>query len=901
MVKKTNSISSPTPWFFMTKLSPPKTKNSLMHRGSALSCVEEASQYPLGLITAPAGFGKSSVLTQWYQASLKKGNIVGWVSLDYSDSDVRRFASYMIMALDRAGVDMEQLTFAAEQCLVELSINSIVSKIIHAVVNINKSVFLILDDYYQAESTEVNHFVSILLEHAPANLHIILSSRSQPDMQVGSKVVNGTAFEVEKQSLYFSLKEIKDYVGDEYGEDCAEMLLDQTEGWAVAIQLAIVANKGNKEIVNLFSGKQQYIVSYFTEQILDRSTPLEKRFLLCTSILDKFNVGLAKAVSGIDDVPKLIYDSKNIQSLIVTLDIEETWFRYHHLFSDLLLNNLKRDSEETVYDLHGKASLWFEQSNQIDEAVKHAKLSGDVDRAVALFLKAGGWELVLYGGVGLMRNLLRNFSVKDFERHPQVRLAYIYLMMKDGNIQEADAQLKKIQIIDEEVGLATAPKRDFYVLHSLLSLYKDDYRSPDSISKLESVASKLNKKDILGLAILRASLTLCALACGKFLIAKKAAQAGIQEMRQAESILGVNYLCIHLGQIELHQANLDKSQAYLIEAGNMAEINFGNDSRLKTNCDINIQALNFWQEPSQLDSVKMLELLSNACDTDGWFEIYASGFTSIIENLRIYEKKELAWDVIHLITLTARSRQIKRLAELELSLRLTAALISHDTNLITLAIEEISEDWVCLNKEDYRYNWLPFCEITLSLGSAYLEGYKTESLESRLNIGLEIVRSIGATLYLIRLLVLKGTVGYSKSAVEAGVEHILEAAQFAASESIKTPFLKFSTTMDLMLVAIELNAGNSDRLLEVNFLRSCVALNKSLQLTPMGEFHTMALSKREMDVLKDLAMGKANKEIARNLGMTGNTVKFHLKNIFTKLVVDKRINAVNRARELNLI
>jgi LuxR family maltose regulon positive regulatory protein len=901
MIKKANLNSSPAPWFFATKLSPPKTNSTLMQREFALSRVEEASEYPLGLITAPAGFGKSSVLTQWYQSSLSKGNIVGWVSLDYADSDIRRFASYFIMALDRAGVEMGALTFAAEQCLVELSINSVLSKIIHALANINQNIFLIFDDYYQAESSEVNNFVSSLLEYAPDKLHIILSSRSQPDIQVGSKVVNGTAFEVEKQSLCFSLEEIKDYVGDEYGDNCAEKLLAQTEGWAVAIQLAIVANKGNKEIINLFSGKQQYIVNYFTEQILDQSTDLERRFLLYTSILDKFNVSLAKAVCDIDDVPKLIYDSKNIQSLVVTLDKEETWFRYHHLFSDLLFKKLKRDSEATVYALHRKASLWFEHANQIDEAVKHARLSGDVDRAVALFLKAGGWELVLYGGVSLMRTLLRNFSVNDFERHPQVRLAYIYLMMKDGDIQEADAQLQKIHIIDEKVGLDAALQRDFYVIHSLLRIYKDDNKSADSIAKLESLANNLNTTDVLGRAVLRASLTLAALACGKFSIAKIAAKAGLNEMRQADSILGVNYLFIHLGQIELHQANLDVAQAYLTEAGNMAEINFGIDSRLKTNCDINLQALNFWQEPNQLNADKMLELLSNACDTDGWFEIYASGFTSILEFLRIYQGKELAWKAISLITLTVRKRQIQRLAQLELSLRLTAALISRDANKIMLVMETISEGDIFLENEDHSYSWLPFCETTLALGIAYLDGYKSKNIEDRIETSIKIARRIGAILYLIRLLVLKGTLAYSKNAVEAGVKCILEAAQLAANQSIKTPFFMSPIAVELMQTSIELNAANPSKLLETNFLKNCFESRKNLNVTITAVPQHSLLSKREMEVMSQLAAGKANKEIARNLDMTGNTVKFHLKNIFAKLAVDKRINAVNRARYLNLI
>ncbi|WP_133469838.1 LuxR C-terminal-related transcriptional regulator [Paraglaciecola marina] len=898
---KPQQNSTTEAWFFETKLTPPKSTSSLMDRREALSRVEEASRYKLGLIIAPAGFGKSSILGQWYQNRIHADDIVAWLSLDYADSDVKRFASYVIIALDSAGVDMGTLRFAAEQSLIELSIHAILSRMVQALVNTSSHTFIALDDFYQAECPEIIDFVTKLLEHAPDNLHIIISSRSQPDLQIGSRVVNGSACVVDKQSLCFSLQEIRDYLGDGFSEASANTLLEQTEGWAVAIQLATVANKGETEIVSLFSGKQQYIVNYFTEQILDRSTELEKRFLLLTSVLDKFNGSLAKAVTGIENVSQLIYESKNIQSLIVTLDKEETWFRYHHLFSELLLTRLKRDDEDAIPELYNKASHWFEQANNLNEAIKHARLSGDVDRAAELFLGAGGWELVLYGGVSLMRTLLRNFSSKDLERHPEVHMAYIYFILKDGNIQEADARFSKSRPSKQELQQHPELKRTYYLVSYFLRIYKDDFTDPFEFCSLEELIDSWDKNDFLGIAVLRAERTLSAITQGDFTQAHIAAKEGLRDMRKAGSILGENYLYIHLGQIELHKACLDLAQEYLSEAANMAKENFGIDSRLKTNCDINLQSLSFWCSPEQFDAEQMLGLLTNACDTDGWFEIYAAGFISLVEHVRLFQKTELAEDLIDLLTSAAKKRQIVRLEQLSMPFGLTMALSSNDKAKALQIIDNIQSDLLVEDKDKAPINWLPLCETTFALGVASLKGYEISEIMPKIDKCITLSQSFNANMYLIRLLVLKATLFFKCDRIEPAIATLLQAAKLATAQSIKTPFFVFPTSLALMEKTVKQYADSTDNFMEINFLKKCILQCAHLDFMRSAMSSEDWLSKREMDVIHELAKGMSNKEIARNLEMTNNTVKFHLKNIFLKFDVDKRISAVNRARSLGLI
>jgi LuxR family maltose regulon positive regulatory protein len=886
------------PWFIRTKLIPPRANARLIERVDAASLLNNVNEYTSGFIIAPAGFGKSSLLSQWQESQIKCGAKVAWLSLDANDSDLRHFASYLIIALTKAGVPLGPLEFAAYKCFVEFSVEQVSTLLIAKLSCINEKVVLILDDYYRAESKEVNALISQLLDHLPYNFCIIISSRSQPNLNVASRILGNSAFEINQSMLSFSFNELKRFIGPGSSEQYAQTLLEQTEGWAVAVQLATVANKGITDIGTLFKGKQQYITDYFTEQILDQSTSQERQFLMYTSILEQFNFELASAVTGLGNVQGLIDNSPHIRSLLITLDSQQVWFRYHHLFCEILYNKLKYQQPELINSLHHKASRWFESNQQISNAVIHARLSGDIDRAAQLFLNAGGWELVLYGGVGLMRNLLRNFKSPDFARHPRVRLAYVYSLLKDGYIDEAEAQFNKIKLTTQHATNKLLT-RDIYLIERLLSSYRDELINITALQEMKKNLARWNKDDLLGIAIIESVVVLSSMALGMFNDAKMAAVRGLSAMRQAESILGANYLILHLGQIALHRAKFELAKQHLTESIEMADKNFGIDSRLKTNSEINLFALKFWQTPHSFKCKAMQEQIQTACTTDGWSEIYAAGFSSQFEYSRLFNMSEESSNLLSLSIETARKRQLPRLKELSNIYRLTYALTQNKPNEILLAMKEL-QTATSTNATLYE-NWFLLCEKSFALGLALLKGYSSKNTIKDIDEAIERTQRIGATLYLIRLLVLRATLHISRNEKSQCFDDLISAAGYATHSDVKTPFFLSRTTIDSIEEGVEYFKNSKTHRLELAFLNQCVKQYHRLFLRGEDNSIEQALSKRETEVLSKLALGLANKEIARALYMTNHTVKFHLKNIFKKLDVDKRINAVNKARAIGLI
>lgn len=885
-------------WFIETKLSPAIPASTLIQRPNATGILDYIHSHPAGFVLAPAGYGKSSLLSQWRHIALQKGHKIAWVSLDYSESDARQFASYIISALARAGLGLDSLELAAGQWLNEIPVNAIIPQLLEAFAGTKETFFLILDDYYRAESDEVNAMLLSLLDYAPKNLKIIISSRNQPKLNVAGRIAAGKAFELGTSILKFSLPEVETFTGKEFDNSMIETLMEETDGWPVALQLAKIAKLDNPKRKKTFAGNQQYIINYFTEQILDKCNDNERLFLLKTSILEQFNTSLAQSVTNISNVGNLIDNSPHLRSLLITLESTEIWFRYHHLFGELLRAQLKYHLPEHVPSLHIKASEWYHDHGMVSEAVRHAKLADDTERAASLFLEAGGWELVLYGGVGLMRSLLTNFSNEDFDVFPRLRLAYIYSLAKDGRVQEASNQCALIQ---ESQIADPVTTRDYHVISTLLNVYMDDYSKMNSVNNLSQLLVGWPHQDAIGRSILESGLVLGAMAEGKFDIAERTAADCVSSMRRAETILGINYLYIHLGQIAMHRGQFALAEAHFLEASKLAQDNFGADSGLKTNSEVDINALKYWRDLDTLDPEHMKKQIRKACETDGWFEIYATGFSCLFYYCWHNKNADIAAHLLEIFIENAKHRQIKRLEMLLLAYKFMAVLADTDNKDATKsAFEALQASLKTTQFYRHAIDWAPHNEIIYILGIAHVFGYRVCNIDNLLCRAIEVSRNNDAQLYLIRLLVIRGTIRAQMEKQDDGIKDIYEAAQYAVGATIKTPFIIAPQITNLISAAIRQAREDPGKRLLINFLSTCRAMGKR-QGTSIKPDDDTVLSARESDVLAELALGQSNKQIARALDMTDHTVKFHLRNIFIKLNVDNRIAALNAARDMYLI
>ncbi len=388
-----------------TKLYIPRVKPGRVRRPRLLSRLEDVPKYKLTLISAPAGFGKSCLLAEW---AVSTTHPVGWVSLDRDDNDPRRFLGYVCAALDSL---IENIT-ADARGLLELgqTVNpkAVISILLNAIETRAESVVLMLDDYQFVTAEAVHEAVTYLLEHATPNLHLVIATRADPVLPLARLRAAGELLEIRTDDLRFTLGESDALFRQVSGLDLAaadiEAIAMRAEGWAVGLQMAALSLQGvpdRAQFVRNFSGTHRFILDYLIQEVLDRQTPQVRDFLLKTSILERLSGELCEAVTG--EAPGSGFHTlgylERSNLFLVPLDEDAAsgagagWFRYHHLFADLLTSQLQKVQPQIVPELHHRASAWYEKKGWLDQAIEHSFSAHDFERAAQLVEK-GAQKLI---------------------------------------------------------------------------------------------------------------------------------------------------------------------------------------------------------------------------------------------------------------------------------------------------------------------------------------------------------------------------------------------------------------------------------------------------------------------------------------------------------------------------
>ena len=377
-----------------TKTAVPQARHEIVHRPRLLALLDEGLRGPLTLVSAPAGFGKTTLVATWAAGS---GVPAAWVSLDGTDSDPTRFVSYVVMALRRAGVEIRTAgdwqpdgTATAGRSNPQAE----VAQVVNGVQAFGADCLLILDDYHLLSGAEVHGLTRFLLEHAPANLHLVLVSRADPPLPLALLRGRGHLAELRSADLRFSQGEaltfLSEIMGVELSSADVTRLNRRTEGWVAGLQMAAVSMRGRGDVsafIKAFAGSHRYIMDYLLEEVWSRQTPEVQAFLLSTSILTSMCASLCDALGEADSQSVLeMLDRQNL--FIEPLDERRLWFRYHRLFRDLLQQRLTRLQPGDASALHDAASRWYEEHQRPAEAIEHALAAGGDDRAAALILEA---------------------------------------------------------------------------------------------------------------------------------------------------------------------------------------------------------------------------------------------------------------------------------------------------------------------------------------------------------------------------------------------------------------------------------------------------------------------------------------------------------------------------------
>jgi LuxR family transcriptional regulator, maltose regulon positive regulatory protein len=376
-----------------TKLYVPRPREGRVPRARLSERLDRGVASKLVLVSAPAGFGKTTLLTEWLAGRSSEGEpgSATWLSLDPGDNDPAHFWTYVIAGLRSLAPSMGATALELLQAPQALPVEAVLTTLLNDLAAVDDDVVLVLDDYHVIESREVHDAMAYLLDHLPPQLHLVIASRSDPPLPLARLRARGELVEVRAADLRFNSEEAASYLNESMGLQLTatevETLEGRTEGWIAALQLAALSMQGRDDAADFiagFAGDDRYVVDYLVEEVVQRQPEEVQDFLLQTSILSRLTGPLCVAVAIGSDGRSMLQWLDRGNLFLVQLDDQRRWYRYHHLFADVLQARLLDERPALVPELHQRASGWYADNGEPAEAIRHAMAGGDVQRAADL-------------------------------------------------------------------------------------------------------------------------------------------------------------------------------------------------------------------------------------------------------------------------------------------------------------------------------------------------------------------------------------------------------------------------------------------------------------------------------------------------------------------------------------
>src|SRR5271156_840277 len=371
-----------------TKLHMPRPRPGFVPRPLLAGRLEEGLARGLGLVCAPAGSGKTALPPDWAR---RENRPVAWLSLDTGDNDPARFWRYVAAALDRVRPGIGEQVAVLLRGPQQPPLEAVVTTLINELALLPGEVTVVLDDYHLIDSQPVHGSIAFLLGRLPPGLRLVLASRADPPLSLARLRADGRLGELRADELRFTLDETGVFLREATGLDLPATSVaafqDRTEGWVAGLQLAALSLRGQGDVagfVATFSGSHRYVLDYLTEEVLARQSEQVRGFLLETSVLDQLSGPLCDAVTRQPGSQALLEALERANLFLVALDEVRGWWRYHHLFADLLLVRLAQERPGRMPELHRAAAAWYKQHGLADDAVRHALAAGDVAWAARL-------------------------------------------------------------------------------------------------------------------------------------------------------------------------------------------------------------------------------------------------------------------------------------------------------------------------------------------------------------------------------------------------------------------------------------------------------------------------------------------------------------------------------------
>lgn len=477
-------MSTPT---LVTKLYVPPRRPEAIARPLLIEQLNEGLHRKLTLISAPAGFGKTTLVSEWVAGCERP---VAWLSLDEADKDPARFLTYLIAALQTVAPTIGEGLLGALQSPQPPAPESILTALLNEIATLPDDIVLVLDDYHRIDAQPIDLAVTFLLDNLPPRLHLVITTREDPQLPLARLRARGQMTELRAAHLRFTPSEAADFLNAAMGLDLSvadiAALEERTEGWIAGLQLAAISIRGRDDVsgfIRAFTGDDRYIVDYLVEEVLQRQSERVRSFLLQTSILERLSGPLCDAVTGRSDGKTLLTSLERSNLFVVPLDDTRYWYRYHHLFADVLRMHAMEEQPDQVAVRHRRASIWYEAHGFETEAFHHAVAANDVARAEHLI---GGKGVPLYvrGGLAPVLAWLESLPAPVLDASPSLSVMFATTLSIAGQMTRVEPRLQIVEAALESV-VPDDETRDLVGriagLRALLAVLAADPRQLDTI------------------------------------------------------------------------------------------------------------------------------------------------------------------------------------------------------------------------------------------------------------------------------------------------------------------------------------------------------------------------------------------------------------------------------------
>ncbi|MEO1165738.1 MAG: LuxR C-terminal-related transcriptional regulator [Chloroflexota bacterium] len=878
-----------------------------MPRSRLMAHLDAGLHRKLTLISAPAGFGKTTVISSWV---VERKYPVAWLSLDERANESTHFLMYFIAAIQTLDEDIGQWASEALQSGQQPSVEAVLTVVLNEIAVIQDDFWLVLDDYHLVDSPEIDAGLGFLLDHMPAQMHLVMITREDPQLPLSRLRVRDQLTELRASDLRFTLDEAALFLNRSMNLSLRKQDIDalekRTEGWIAGLQLAALSLQGRtntQQFIEAFTGSHRFVVDYLLEEVLRQQPPLIRNFLLQTSILDQLNGSLCDAITDREDSQKTLDTLERNNLFLVSLDDERAWYRYHHLFGDALRNTLTSEQPDQLPVLYQRASDWYVEQDQLQEAIRYALLSGNIEQAANLIETIWPMMDANYQS-GMWFRWVSQLSEEIVLKRPILCLGLGWVKMLRGDFDGAESWFQKSErwldtpqsdqqmvYVDqtqfEELAASIAHARGYLAL--TMSDAQTAIYFAEQVLHLNQDQEHVNHARGLVLH------GLAHLAHGSLAKADQTFSDFSKEMEVAENLFDATELVFVIGDIrmtlgQLYDAESIYQHAFDLLARHGNPIVIGLEDLHRGIADVYLARNDLILADEHIHAAEELgeqgitrpNWQSRLLTTQAQLKMAEGDFDTAIQLLNEAERHFLPNPVFLNRSIAAiRARAWLRQDNLNAAQRWIhqEGLSPHDQ------ISYLHE-----------YDYLTLARIQIEIYQQQPSDSLVKSTHHLLEQLYETAYAGSRTMHVIESLIFQALLYEAQHETIKALNTLHQALSLAESERFIRPFADERQRIINLInhpTAQQIIAGDGQWLLSAFDTPEIQQVAMQPLIDPLSE--------RELDVLRLLNTELSGPEIARHLIISLNTFRTHTKNIYSKLGVNSRRATIRRATHLNLL